>query len=150
VHDHCHGDEDDAGPEDGDRGVDQQNGVAKQVMPAQHHGELGVDLGQPLLVHGRDVAEQLSPRSGPDLNPFACHLTHAIVHRAVDHQQAVGQEAAGRQQHDRGDHGRDRVDGIQTHPLVLPAVPVGQSSAPPRRVSSALPAGGERLITRIG
>jgi hypothetical protein len=96
-------------------------------MPAQHHGKLGVDLGQPLLVYGRNAADQLSARRGPDFNPFACHLAHAVVDRAVDHQQAVGQQAAGRQQHDRRDHGRDRADGIQTHPLVLPAVPVGQS-----------------------
>jgi hypothetical protein len=150
VQDHSHGDEDSAQPQHADRRVDEQHGIAQEVMPAQHHGELGVDLGQPLLVYGRNRAEQFSARPGPDLEPFACHHPHAVVDGAVSNQQAVAQQPAGRQQHDRRNHGRDRVDGIQTHPLVLPAVPVGQSSAYPRRAGCASPAGGERLITRIG
>jgi hypothetical protein len=111
-------------------------------MPAQHHGQLGVDLGQPLLVYGRNVAEQFPARPGPDFEPFACHHAHPVVHRAVDRQQAVAQQAAGRQQHDRRNHGRDRVDGIQTHPVVLPAVQVGQSSASSGQAGGASPAGG--------
>jgi hypothetical protein len=60
-------------------------------MPAQHHGQLGVDLCQPLLVYGWNAADQFSARPGPDFNPFACHLAHAVVDRAVDHQQPVAQ-----------------------------------------------------------
>jgi hypothetical protein len=46
-------------------GVDEKNGIVQQTVPAKKHGQLGVDLGQPLPATGRHLGSRSNAPAAP-------------------------------------------------------------------------------------